>query len=156
MNGQKSWVIVLLLAGIFLAGGVTGSFVTLWMSHSVMAQRAAPERWGPTRLKMLAERLELTPSQLEQVRPIVHRDMSELSRLRQEGVRATRQVLQRMEKDIAAVLTPEQRVKFEELNREMHERARRVMERRRHDRRRGSGEGENGPRPPPEKSPGGR
>lgn len=147
MNTGKPWKLVLLLAGIFLAGGVVGGALTLHFAREFAPRRAAPEQWGPARLKMLAHRLELTPAQIEQLRPIVRRHMADLDFVRQDGMRDTRRVLMRMEQDISAALTPEQREKFRELNAERRERNRRAMEQRRMDERRGP-DGEDGPPPP--------
>ncbi len=149
MNGPKTWKLVLLLGGIFLGGVVVGGALTLHFGHQWQQRRANPEQWGPARLKMLARHLELSPAQIEELRPIVHRNMSELGELRQDAFRETRRVLERLEKEISAVLTPEQQARFKELNEELRERARRQMERRRQEReRRGPG-----PVAPP---PGGR
>lgn len=158
---DKPWKLVLLLTGIFLAGGVAGGFVTLEVGKNMLRKRLAPENWGPARLKMLEKHLELTPDQIERLKPIVRRDVDELARLRQQGFQETRRVLERMEKDIAAVLTPQQKEKFERLNEEMRERARRMVERRERgekgERRGPPPDGKEGPPPPPPegKAPGG-
>lgn len=149
MSTGKPWKLILLLAGIFLAGGVVGGAVTLHFVREFAQRRASPEQWGPARLKMLARHLELTPAQVEQLRPIVRRSMADLAVVRQDGMRDTRRVLMRMEQDIAAVLTPEQQEKFREFNAEMRERNRRMMERRRIERR-GPGAGDG---PPPDDRP---
>ncbi|WP_415907817.1 hypothetical protein [Oleiharenicola sp. Vm1] len=152
---DKPWKLVLLLTGIFLAGAVAGGFVTLEVGKSMLRKRLAPDNWGPARLKMLEKHLDLTSDQIERLKPIVRRDVDELNRLRQQGFQETRRILERMEKDIAEVLTPEQRAKFEKLNAEMRERARRLMEQRRNEKgeRRAPPpppEGEGHPRPPPD------
>lgn len=150
---DKPWKLVLLLTGIFLAGGVAGGFVTLEVGKNMLWKRLAPENWGPARLKKLEGQLNLTPEQIERLKPIVRRDVDELNRLRQQGFQETRRILERMEKDIAEVLTPEQRAKFEKINEEMRERARRLIEQRRNEKgeRRGPPpEGEGRLRPPPD------
>ncbi len=162
----QPWKLVLLLVGIFAAGCVAGGFVTMRYVHSKIRERGAPEQWGPARLKMLADRLALTPEQIDRLKPIVRRDVEDLNRLRQQSFQETRRILERMERDIAAVLTPEQKRKFEDLNKEMRDRARRMFEMRRGERREGGRDGrppggpggEDGPPPPPpgeKKSPGG-
>ena len=123
----KPWKLILLLAGIFIAGGVTGAFVMLRVGREMLMRRAQPEQWAPQQLKRLAERLDLKPEQVELLRPIVRRDMEELGRLRQSSLRETRGIFERMERDISQQLTPEQRVKFDQLNKETRERARRFM-----------------------------
>jgi len=143
------WKLVLLLVGIFVAGSITGAFVTLRFGRDWVARRPGPEQWAPNHMKRLMERLDLKPEQVEQIRPIVHRNMEELNRVRNDTMAETKGVFERMEREIAERLTPEQRIKFDQLNKEMRERAKRFTP----DRQTGAG----GPRPdrdPPEKPPG--
>jgi Spy/CpxP family protein refolding chaperone len=158
----KPWKIILLLVGIFGAGCVAGGFIAVNLAQKAFQRRGLPEQWGPARLKILSERLSLTPEQVERLKPIVRRDMEDLTRLRQQGFAESRRILERLERDIGAVLTPEQKAKFEQFNRE--QRQRRMQEFRRGERgeRRerppGAPEGPPGPRPgpPPEgRGPGG-
>ncbi len=153
MNGSPL-KLILLLVGIFLAGAVAGGFVTVEYVQAKLRERGQPEQWGPARLKLLEKRLELTEEQKEKLKPIIKRDVEELNKLRQSGFNETRRILQRMEADIAAVLTPEQKVKFDKVNEEMRERIRKQWEQRRGERRDGRppgapGEGKDGPPPPP-------
>ena len=122
---NQPWKMVLLLTGIFVAGGVTGAFVTLKVVREKFAQRPMPEQWAPMHLKRLAERLDLKPEQMEQLRPIIRRNMDELNRLRTYAMGETKAVLERMEREVGDKLTPEQRAKFEKLNQEFRERAKR-------------------------------
>jgi Spy/CpxP family protein refolding chaperone len=161
---DKPWKLVLLLTGIFFAGAVAGGFVTLEVGKGMLRKRLAPDNWGPARLKMLEKHLDLTPEQLDRLKPIIRRDVEDMNRLRQQGFQETRRILERMEKDIAAVLTPEQREKFQKLNAEMRERARRMIEQRREKGEKGERRGpppgapddHDGPPPPPpgDKGPG--
>ena len=125
---NRPWKIIVVLVGIFIAGGVTGAFIALAVDKSGSGRRYAPDQWVPARLRHMTERLELTPAQVDRIRPIMKREGEELSRLREQGFRETRIILERMEKDISAELTPEQRPKFDELNKEIRERIRRKRE----------------------------
>jgi Spy/CpxP family protein refolding chaperone len=124
---DKPWKVVLVLVGMFAAGVVTGGFLAARVIKRVAEKRTLPEQWGPARLRMLADRLELTPGQQEKLRPIVRRDVEDLGRIRHHSFNETKRILERMERDISAVLTPEQRVKFEQINREFRARAERFM-----------------------------
>lgn len=157
---DKPWKLVLLLTGIFLAGSVVGGFVSLAVARSMVRERLAPEMWGPNRLKMIEKRLQLTPEQVERLKPIIRRDVEELTKLRQQGFQEARRVVERMEKDIASVLTPEQAVKYEKLNAELREKARRMFEQQKRDRdrpdkgeRRGPPPGGKDGMPPPPDGP---
>jgi Spy/CpxP family protein refolding chaperone len=124
---DKPWKLVLLLTGIFVAGGITGSFVTVRVVRNWAKRVAQPEQWGPNRLDMLTKRLDLTPEQIERIRPLIKRDMEDLAFIRQTGFREARRILERMELDIAAELTPPQKEKFDQLNKEFRERMQRFI-----------------------------
>ena len=79
---NKPWIVILVLLGIFTAGGVTGGFVTLKVCRDKIANRPVPEEWEPQHLKKLSDRLNLSAEQKEQVRPIIRRRMEQLKRLR--------------------------------------------------------------------------
>ena len=149
---NKPWKMVLVLAGIFIAGGVTGAFVVLRVGHPWMARRGGPDQWPANHLKRLSDRLDLRPEQVELIRPILRRNMDELTRVRTESMTEARVIIRRMEQEISAQLTPEQRVKYDLLNQELRERVRRFMPDRPN---RPPGLG--GPRPegPPDIPPGG-
>lgn len=118
---NKPWKVIIVLLGIFAAGGVTGGFVTLRVLKTKIMNRPVPEEWAPKHLKRLVDRLALTPEQQEQIRPIVRRNMEQLNRVRNQSMAETQTVVEGMQRDISAQLTPEQRTKFEQMNRELRE-----------------------------------
>ena len=125
---NKNLKLVGLLAGIFVTGSVTGALLTTRFGRDWLKQRAVPEQWASHHVRKLAEKLELKEDQLEQLRPIIQRNMEEMGRLRSECVKDTRVVAERMEREIAAKLTPEQKIKFDEYNREKRERMKKHMQ----------------------------
>ena len=154
---NKPWKVIAVLLGIFVAGGVTGGFVTLRIIKNRVLNRPVPEEWAPRHLKRLADRLGLTPEQQEQIRPIVRHNMEQLNRLRSQSLAETQLRVETMQRDIAQKLTPEQKIKFEQMNRELRE-AREEREKidraRRANGARPSGEHPAGAQPPPDKPPG--
>ncbi len=124
---NKPWKLVLVLLGIFIAGGVTGAFVTLRFGREWVVKRPGPDQWAPNHLKRLTERLKLLPDQQEELRPILRRRMEELGRIRSESITATKSIFEQMEREVSEKLTPEQRIKYDQLNKEMRERAKKVM-----------------------------
>jgi uncharacterized membrane protein len=118
---SKPWLVILVLIGIFAAGGVTGGFVTLRVCREKIANRPVPDEWAPKHLKKLGERLNLTPEQTERVGPIIKSKMEQLGRLRNQSMAETRVVVEAMQREINEQLTPEQRIKFEQMNRELRE-----------------------------------
>ena len=125
---NKNLKLVGLLAGIFVTGSVTGALLTTRFGRDWLKQRAVPEQWASHHVRKLAEKLELKEDQVEQLRPIIQRNMEEMGRLRSECVKDTRVVAERMEREIAAKLTPEQKIKFDEYNREKRERMKKHMQ----------------------------
>ncbi len=159
---NQPWKPILLIVGIFVAGAVSGYFVYPKAAEiRVKAKHPTPEQWGPARLKKISERLELTPEQQSKLKPIMLRDMAELGRVRTHSLAESKKIFERLEHDIAELLTPEQNVKFEQMNREMRTNMQRFMKDRPAGPRDGLRKlrerpeaGEETP-PPPEKPPGG-
>lgn len=118
---NKPWKVIIVLLGIFAAGGVTGGFVTLRVCKNKVLNRPVPEEWAPKHLKRLVDRLELTPEQQEQIRPIVRHSMEQLNGVRNRSMAETQTVVEGMQRDISAQLTAGQRAKFEQMNRELRE-----------------------------------
>jgi Spy/CpxP family protein refolding chaperone len=153
---KKPWQVILVLVGIFVAGGVAGGFVTLRVWKDRLANRPVPDEWAPRHLKRLNERLALTAEQEEQIRPIVRRSMELLNRIRNSSMGETKIVVEGMQREIAEKLTPEQRAKFEQMNRELREarEAREKAERAKRERAEGARDHPPGEKPAPDKPPG--
>lgn len=144
---NQPWKVIIVLVGIFVAGGLTGAFVMIRMGREMALRRPLPEQWAPMQLKRLVERLDLRPEQQEQIRPVVRRNMEELNRLRAYAMAETKTVMERMEREVSEKLTPEQRAKFDQMNRELRE-AREAREKAARSKR------ANGGHPPGERPPG--
>lgn len=74
-----------------------------------------PQQFGPQLMRKYANALDLTPDQHEKVGAIVKATVMQLSRQRREVQLTSALALEKMQDDIAALLTPEQRTKFEDL-----------------------------------------
>jgi Spy/CpxP family protein refolding chaperone len=127
---EKSWRVILAFVGIFAAGIVTGGLITFrftpkrgeWRSQQNPAQRGqagnvnrSQLQFGPQLLSRLTEQLELTEEQRKAIKPIETRTTEELRRLRRETQHNTELIIESMQDDISKELTPEQRVKFDEM-----------------------------------------
>ncbi len=147
---NKPWKLIALLVGIFVAGGATGVAVARRMTHVMPPNRPPPsaEQWSTLHLKRLADEIGVQPAQLEQIRPIVRRGMVELFEMRSHFLADNRARREQMEREVMEVLTPEQRAKYEKINREFRERSQRLE-------RGGAPEGphRDGERPPPPPRP---
>jgi Spy/CpxP family protein refolding chaperone len=132
---------------IFLAGILVGGLVTLRVGRNFAQRLPMSEQFGPQLLRRLVTQLDLTPEQQEKMKPIVSQAAEELRELRRSTQRTSAAVVVRMQGDIAALLTPAQKVKFDELVAQQRDRFKRFMDER--GRRRGEHPPGMGDRPPP-------
>lgn len=119
---------VIYLVLVFVLGLAAGALGSLWMHKSVWSKEG-PEDEIQGAVRHLTKKLDLTPAQQEQVEAILdetgrgYYDHYLQSRDDYDGIR------QQGRKKIRALLTEEQRVKFEELVRRRDEREKKWMER---------------------------
>jgi Spy/CpxP family protein refolding chaperone len=127
---DKPWKVILAFTGIFVAGILIGGLVTLRWGKNFTQRQPMGEQFGPQLMSRLVTQLELTPAQQEKVKPIIDAAAEELKQLRRTTQRTSAAVLVRMQGDIGAVLTPEQRAKFDTQVGQARERIRHFMEER--------------------------
>ncbi|HUL52770.1 MAG TPA: hypothetical protein VLT83_05095 [Opitutaceae bacterium] len=120
---NKPWQICLVLIAIFAAGIVSGGLVAFRIARHPGMRPQPAEAWRTRLFERDAEKLGLTPEQQQRIQPIVKRNVDELVKLRRQSIR----IVERLETDIAAELTPAQRQAYEELLKERRERMRRLM-----------------------------
>lgn len=119
--------------GVFLSGTVVGALVAARMTETVVERARevrqaelirTPETTDLMLLRRYGSRLELTPGQIEQIRPAMDGAGEEMRRLRRDGARS----LENLEKQMAEVLTPEQLARLHAMQTEQKERWRRMVE----------------------------
>jgi len=131
MNATLKWKLVVGFILAFLAGSATGAFFAARHSHHL---HLALHRYSfADRMRhRIQVQLDLTPAQREKIGPIFDQAASELQKIRTETGARVRQVIAETERALAPQLTPEQRKKLEEIERESHpQRGLRSRERRR-------------------------
>jgi Spy/CpxP family protein refolding chaperone len=145
---NKPWQVCLVLVAIFAAGGISGGLVAFQIARR--HGPPPPGDWVIRRIQNVARELQLTPAQKERVQPIVKRNVEELTKLTRQSMHTVHEMLEKMDAEIAAELTSEQRTKFEQIMKE-----RREVRRRMQDQHGPRGEWERHPddRPPPPPPP---
>jgi len=148
---DKRWKVVFSFVVVFAAGAVVGGVYTLSRAE------AQPKHWreqmkdgeqgrkqfSDRAIRHYTERLNLTPEQVDQIRPILEAAGKEMRRVRMDWSKDTAMVAEEMNKSVEAILTSEQKIKFQKHIREMKNR----MERMKGMSRPGMRDGP--PRPPP-------
>lgn len=149
--------IVLAVGGIFIAGAVTGGFVSLRVAEHLAREARAQQRFGPTEIGgRLAAQLQLTEDQKEKVRPIINRMSEDLRKVRRESFSQTAAIIEKMDADLAKILTSEQKQMLVEIRAREAERRKKWMNERAKRGDQPPRPGEDGPPsgpPPPEPAP---
>lgn len=139
---DKSWKVVLAFVGIFIAGTITGGLISLRVAHSLTGRDrprlnsagkeqppgGQPQQFNPQLMRRVAEQLDLSPEQKDKMKLIEARTSEELRRMRRENLHSTELIIEKCQDDIAAILNPEQRTKFDEMILRARERIRKFMQ----------------------------
>lgn len=119
---NKPWKVIFAFLGVFLAGAVFGGFLSVRMARNHVYRSSSMDRFTPMILNRYADRLELSPEQLDKIKPIVKSADEALRHLRSIGYRDAVAVGEKMNEEVSKLLTPEQNAKLEELKQEMRAR----------------------------------
>jgi Spy/CpxP family protein refolding chaperone len=157
----KTWQVILATVAIFFAGLVTGGATALgvvrWVARHPRAgsdpfgpvqQRpggAQAQQIGPQLMRSFANQLDLTVGQRLRMMVIVKRTAGQLNRDRREIQLTSALAIERMQDEIAEILTPGQRAKFEELIRQQRARLQEFKQ--------NAQQAPQGPPPPPPEAP---
>ena len=121
MGAISKWKIVLYLAGIFAAGGISGWVVAAKTTKERMLTPPAPKEISMHFCDRLASKMNLSPEQSQKIREISERYAKEFDTMRREHGRQIRQSIVSRNAEIKGILTPEQQAQFEQIEREHRE-----------------------------------
>lgn len=105
---------------IFLIGAVAGAAGGLAFARNYVLRSPNPETIAAHIRAKLQKGLRLTPQQVEKINPLLLRRGVNLQTLHQDVLERVVKILDESNAEIAAELTPEQRVKFENSQRDRH------------------------------------
>lgn len=112
---MRHWKIILSLVAIFIVGFVSGGVTTLAITKRAMARRAAINNLGPAVAQHYARQLDLTPEQVEKLKPIFARAAADIRSSRSNMMMQVMLTMREMNEEVARELTPEQRAEFEKM-----------------------------------------
>ena len=116
MKTLKPWLVIIL---VFIAGFVGGVVTTrAVVRHWVGQAIANPDRVRGLIQRRLALRLRLDRQQRQEVNEILTDTQAELRHLRMDFAPRYSEIMSNAQSEISAILTPEQRVRFDRLREE--------------------------------------
>ncbi len=114
--GKRKLAIYVL--AIFLAGAGSGALVAWQVSRRVPVPPLTPAEIGARLRAQFQSGLDLTPEQRQKVDPMIDQAMRRVEAIRQETASHVFANVSQLHEQMLTVLTPEQKTKFEALERE--------------------------------------
>ena len=115
---MKRLIIIASLFVLFILGGVCGFALAV----RIVKDSFNEQHWVHERAKEERKRLALTPEQVTQAQPAYDELQKALGRVHEDTVTAITSAAAKQGQALAALLTPEQRTKFEALTEERRKR----------------------------------
>lgn len=122
MMRSWKWRVALGLFVVFLAGAASGFFASAWQARKKFDTRHRVGLKSDRMMRHFQRHLELTPEQRQKVEPILDQSAARLQEIRAETGRRVSETMEQSRREIAPHLTPEQRVKMEEMKERRHRR----------------------------------
>ena len=120
-NGISKSKLVLYLAAIFAAGGISGWVVAAKTTKEKIFSPPAPKEISMHFCDRLSSKMDFSPEQSQKIQAISERYAKEFDTLRREHGKRIRLAISNRNAQITAILTPEQQSQFEQLERERRE-----------------------------------
>ena len=121
MNSLGKWKLGFYLLALFLAGAGSGALITWQVCRRTPVAPRPPAEIGARLRARFQSRLALTPDQLQKISPMIDQAMRRVEDIRKETASHVFANVSNLHEQVILVLTPEQKVKFEELERERRE-----------------------------------
>ena len=121
MNALGKRKLALYVLAIFLAGGGSGALIAWKVSRRVPVPPMTTTEIGARLRARFQSQLELTPDQAQKIDPMIDQAMRRVEAIRKETASHVFANVSNLHEQVLVVLTPEQKVRFEELERERRE-----------------------------------
>jgi Spy/CpxP family protein refolding chaperone len=121
MMGMSHWKLILYLAAIFVAGSVSGWVVAAKTAKKMAFTAPQPREITKSLRDRLHAKLDLSPDQAGQIDVIIERASAEMQIIHGENIKRIRQGITNRNAQIAAILTPAQQKKFDQIEKDRQE-----------------------------------
>lgn len=129
MTQFSKWKIIGYAAAIFIAGGISGGALGVYQARSNFLAPPPEQEMAVRMLDRFQTRLGLTPDQVAKIKPVIDSAAADLSTIRADTAKRINEVFDASYTQVSALLTPEQRVKLLQMQKEHRERMQRAMSR---------------------------
>lgn len=83
--------------------------------QSQQRRQPGPGQFGPQLMQRFVNQIQPTPEERQKIRPLVFQSAEDLRRLRLDTAHSTELILEHLQDQIAALLTPDQRDRFDQM-----------------------------------------
>ena len=118
MTALGKWKLGVYVLAIFLAGGGSGAFIAWQVCRRTPVALVPPTEIGARLRARFQSQLALTPEQVQKIDPMIDQAMRRVEAIHNETAGQVFANVASLHEQMLTVLTPEQKVKFEELERE--------------------------------------
>ncbi len=118
MNALTPGKVIACLALVFIAGGSAGAFLTLKNTRPRETQPASVEKACHRLQDRFVSRLQLTPEQVKKLQPVFDETAMQLRSAHARAMQEGDAIIRKAQTQIAAELTPEQKVKLDQFDKE--------------------------------------
>jgi Spy/CpxP family protein refolding chaperone len=123
MTKARSWKVILYATLIFVAGLFIGLLASPHVLRTFL-RPPTPAEMSRHILARLQSRLSLTPEQTAQVKPLIEQTASDIDAIRSATTKQVSNRIAETNSKIATFITPEQKVKLDQMDAERRERMR--------------------------------
>lgn len=122
MTEFAKWKTIGYAVAIFVTGGISGGALGVYETKSQLLAPPVvdqgPQEIAPRIMSRLRERLDLTPDQTGTINPIIQSTAADLSSIHRDTDSRISEVYDGFYSKVAAVLTPDQNIKLDQMKKE--------------------------------------
>jgi len=121
MTQFSKWKIMGYAAAIFVAGGISGGALGVYETKSHLFAPVREQEMVIRIRTRLQNKLGLSPDQMAKISPIIDHTASDIHSIRMETAQRINKVFEDSYAQLSAILTPEQKTKLDQMEKERHE-----------------------------------